>query len=120
MYVYVQLIHTVVQQKLAQPCKAILLQFLKFLQIKTKIKQRKGQGWEERPGLGGRRVARLCVVREGLSNKRDYTRVREGTEVSRVVILGKSASAVGTASTKALAWERVTAGRCATSGSPVK
>ena len=40
--------------------------------------------------------------------------------MSRVVILGKSASAVGTASTKALAWERVTAGRCATSGSPVK
>ena len=40
--------------------------------------------------------------------------------MSRVVILGKSTSAVRTASTKALAWERVTAGRCATSGSPVK
>ena len=109
-YVYTQLIHTVVQKKLAQHCKAILLQFFKFLQIKTKIKQRKGQDWEEGEWL--------CS--QGRPKKRDYTRVREGTEVSRVVILGKSTSAVRTASTKALAWERVTAGRCATSGSPVK
>ena len=64
------LIYTIVQLKLAQHCKAIFLQFLKFLQIKTKIKQRKGRDWEEGEWLD-------CVVREGLSEKRDFAQELE-------------------------------------------
>ena len=39
MYVYLQLIHTVVQQKLAQHCKAIILQLKKKMAAKLQVLQ---------------------------------------------------------------------------------